>query len=117
MTQRVETEALLPLSPVVYQTLVALAEGPRHGYAIAQDVEAVTGGRIRMGPGTLYGSLQRMQKAGLIEESGASSERGGHSERRRYYALTKLGRAALSAETSRLEAAVNVAKARLASGA
>ena len=63
-------EELLPLSPAVYHILVALAEGELHGYAIMQDVAETTGGQIKMGPGTLYGTLKRMLEAGLIEESG-----------------------------------------------
>ena len=93
--------------------LVAMANGPRHGYAIAQDVEDLTAGRIVMGPGTLYGSLQRMVAAGLIEEAENPGENGLHAERRRYYRMTSTGSTALRAESERLLRAVNVAQERL----
>ena len=69
MTQADALERVLPLSPTAFHVLVAMADGPRHGYAIAREVEELTAGRIVMGPGTLYGSLQRMTAAGLIEEA------------------------------------------------
>ena len=107
---------LLPLTPVVFHVLVALAEGDRHGYAIAREVERVTDGEIRMGPGTLYGSIQRMEASGLIEESGPRSADAdtpaGGAERRRYYRITALGRQALRLEAERLERMVALARAR-----
>lgn len=106
-------ERLLPLTPVVFHILVALAEGPAHGYAVAQEVERVTDGRVRMGPGTLYGALQRMRDDGLIEEAENPGEEGAHADRRRYYRWTALGRDALRAEAGRLGRAVDLARARL----
>lgn len=106
-------DALLPLTPVVFHVLLALASGPAHGYAIAREVEDVTGGRVRMGPGTLYGSLQRMRDDGLVEEADNPGERGAHVGRRRYYAVTALGRAALRAEGERLGRAARLVAARL----
>lgn len=99
----------LPLTPAVFHILLALAEGERHGYAVMQEVEARTGGIIRMGPGTLYGSIKRMLASGLIESSGERQEEG---ERRRYYALTPLGRAVLKAEAERLADLVAAARER-----
>ena len=113
MTKEVDLEKLLPLSPTAFHMLVAMADGPRHGYAIAQDVEDLTTGRIVMGPGTLYGSLQRMVAAGLIEEADNPGEDGLHAGRRRYYRMTPVGSAALRAESARLLRAVNVAQERL----
>jgi len=113
VTKEVDLEQLLPLSPTAFHMLVAMADGPRHGYAIAQDVEDLTSGRIVMGPGTLYGSLQRMVAAGLIEEADNPGEGGLHAERRRYYRMTPVGSAALRAESERLLRAVNVAQERL----
>jgi DNA-binding PadR family transcriptional regulator len=113
VTKRRSPEDVLPLTPVVFHTLVVLASGPVHGYAIAQDVERESGGRIRMGPGTLYGSLQRMRDEGLIEEAPNPGEGGVHSERRRYYRLTRWGGAVLRAETSRLRRAVALADGRI----
>lgn len=105
----------LPLTPVVLHILLVLADGERHGYAIAQEVEEASEGGIRMGAGTLYGSLQRMQAAGLIEEAprgrGARA-RAGDDERRRYYRATSLGRQALVLETDRLRRIVALARAK-----
>ena len=113
MSSTYELDALLPLPPVAFHVLVAMAEGPRHGYAIAQDVEELTDGRIVMGPGTLYGSLQRMTAAGLIEEAENPGEDGLHASERRYYRMTPLGSTALRAESERLLRAANVAQERL----
>jgi DNA-binding PadR family transcriptional regulator len=112
-TKTRELNDVLPLTPTVFHVLVALAGGPRHGYAVAQEVEELTEGRIVMGPGTLYGSLQRMQDAGLIEEADNPGDGGLHAGRRRYYRMTPLGSAALRAESDRLMRAASVAQARL----
>jgi DNA-binding PadR family transcriptional regulator len=93
--------------------LVSLAEGPRHGYAMAQEVEALSDGRMVMGPGTLYGSLARMQEQGLIEEVENPGEDGLHAGRRRYYRMTPLGTEALRSESARLMRAASVAQQRL----
>ena len=113
MTNEGQLDDLLPLSPTTFHVLVAMAGGPRHGYAIAQEVEELTGGRIVMGPGTLYGSLQRMATAGLIEEAANPGEDGLHARRRRYYRMTPLGSEALRVESTRLLHAANVARERL----
>jgi DNA-binding PadR family transcriptional regulator len=98
-----------PLTPAVFHILLALAAGRKHGYAIMKEVEADGGGFLRMGPGTLYGSLQRMTAAGLIEENEDADEPDG-DERRRYYQLTSAGRRALGGETARLQQALTAAK-------
>lgn len=113
MPKQRKPEDALPLTPAVFYTMVSLAGGPAHGYAIAQEVERETAGRIRMGPGTLYGSLQRMRDEELIEESPNPGEEGVHSERRRYYRLTGWGAAVLRAETARLRRAVELADGRI----
>lgn len=100
--------SFLPLTPAVFHILLALSAGERHGYGIMQEVDARTDGIVPMGPGTLYGSIKRMALAGLIESSGERQEGG---ERRRYYALTKLGRAVLRAEAERLRDLVAAAEA------
>jgi DNA-binding PadR family transcriptional regulator len=104
---------LVPLTPAVLHTLLALADGERHGYAIAQEVESQTSGQVRMGPGTLYGSIQRMLTAGLIEEA-QHRPRSGESddERRRYYRMTGAGRRVLELELRRLADVVRVARAK-----
>jgi DNA-binding PadR family transcriptional regulator len=96
---------IAPLSPAVFAILLALAEGDKHGYAIMKDALTPQGGGVRLGPGTLYGTLERMMRDGLVEESGLSDD-----ERRRYYRLTGLGRAALATELERLNAAVASAR-------
>jgi len=113
VTKSQDLDAVLPLSPTSFHVLVAMAGGPRHGYAIAQEVEELTAGRLVMGPGTLYGSLQRMTAAGLIEEAANPGEDGLHASRRRYYRMTPLGSTALRAESERLLRAASVARERL----
>lgn len=115
MTDAADLESVLPLTATVYHVLVSLAAGPKHGYAIAREVEDLTDGRIVMGPGTLYGSLQRMLASELIGEAPNPGEDGLHAERRRYYRVTPLGAAALRSESERLLRAANAAIARLGS--
>ncbi len=107
-----EPARLLPLTPAVFHILLALADGERHGYGIMRDVEAHTQGAVKMGPGTLYGSIKRMLAAGVIEEADERPDPELDDERRRYYRLTPLGRRALAAEAERLVRAVRVVEAR-----
>jgi DNA-binding PadR family transcriptional regulator len=93
----------------VFHILLALADGEKHGYAIMKDVETQSDGRIKMGPGTLYGSIKRMLAAGLIEESGQRPDPSMDDERRRYYRLTGLGQKVASAESQRMVDLVKVA--------
>jgi len=102
--------AFLPLPPAVFHILIAIGDDERHGYAIMQDVAERTDGRVRMSPGTLYGSIRRMLEDGLIEERFPSSPAGDDDERRRYYRVTKVGRAAAAAEADRLSALVRQAR-------
>jgi DNA-binding PadR family transcriptional regulator len=89
----------LPLTPAVFHILLALAKGDKHGYAIMKEVMQDSGGKIRMGNGTLYGSLKRMLSDELIQDAG---DRTGDDEtRRKYYKLTARGRKALNAEMKR----------------
>ncbi len=105
-----EIEAQLPLTPTVYHILLALADQERHGYGIMQEVATMTQDRINMGPGTLYGSIKRMLKAKLIEESEERPDPDIDDERRRYYRLSPFGREVLLAESQRLAALVQVAR-------
>jgi DNA-binding PadR family transcriptional regulator len=98
------------LTPVIYHTLLVLSAGPRHGYAISQEVEALTDGRVSMGPGTLYGTLQRLSEYGWLERTEAVEAEGPHAGRRRYYALTPTGRDVLRTEAERLASAVHLAE-------
>lgn len=100
----------LPLTAVVLHILLALADGERHGYAIAQEIEDTTGGQMRMGPGTLYGSIQRMLGASLIEETPQRRRAAQDDERRRYYRMTAFGRRVLELELQRLAQVVRVAR-------
>jgi DNA-binding PadR family transcriptional regulator len=99
-----------PLTPAVFHILLALADGEKHGYAIMKDVEVQTSGHIKMGPGTLYGSIKRMLAAGLIEETEERPDPALDDERRRYYRITAPGRAVVVSESSRLARAVKVAQ-------
>lgn len=105
-------EARLPLTPAVFHILLALAEGERHGYAIMREVAEQTGGQMRLGPGTLYGSIRRMLGDGYIEESEARPDPALDDERRRYYRLTPYGRRVAEAEAVRLQALTRAAQAR-----
>jgi len=108
---REQPENLLPLPPATFHILLALADEERHGYAILQDVEARTGGEIRLGAGTLYRSIARMVEQGLIAE--VTRRRSiADDERRRYYRLTPFGTAVARAEMRRLSQLVRLARAR-----
>src|SRR5690348_8872676 len=107
-----DPESYLPLTPAAFHILLALAEGERHGYAIMQEVAASTDGKLRLGPGTLYGSIKRLLADGLIAEAGERPDTALGDERRRYYRLTDLGLRAASAEAQRLERLVSMARAR-----
>jgi DNA-binding PadR family transcriptional regulator len=97
------------LTPAVFHILLALAGGQRHGYAILKEVARQTDGQVRMGPGTLYGTLQRMMEQDLVEEARGPARP--VDERRRYYQLTRAGRLALKAEVERMETLVRAARA------
>src|SRR3712207_3062797 len=88
---RADLEALLPLPPPTFHILVALADQDRHGYAIIQDVEARTGGALRLSAGTLYRSIARMVEQGLIREVSARPRAVLDDARRRYYRVTPFG--------------------------
>ena len=100
----------LPLTPAVFHILLALADQERHGYGIMKEVAARTGRKIRMGPGTLYGTLKRMQADGLVTESENRKRDLAGEERRRYYRMTQLGRAVARAEAERLENLIDIAR-------
>jgi DNA-binding PadR family transcriptional regulator len=92
---------------------VALADGPKHGYAVMSEVEELSEGRVRMGPGTLYGAVKKLLAEGLIEESDVRPDPELDDERRRYYRLTGTGRAVTAAEIDRLESLVRHGRRRL----
>ncbi len=100
------------LTPAVFLVLVALADGPAHGYGIMQEVAEFTDGAVSLGPGTLYRSIQRMLVDALIEEVGIALHDEADDERRRYYRLTKKGLAVAKAEAQRLSRLVDAAVGR-----
>jgi len=102
-------ETYLPLSAVVFESLVSLASGDRHGYQILTDVRDRSGETLR--PGSLYRALARLLDEGLVEELDERPDPELDDERRRYYRLTTLGRQVASAEAARLEAQVRHARA------
>jgi DNA-binding PadR family transcriptional regulator len=102
-------EAWLPLTPTVFAILLALADGEKHGYAIMKEAALPAGGGISLGPGTLYGTLDRLIRDALVEETGLTDD-----ARRRYYRLNSLGHRVLAAETSRLAASLRTARSRTA---
>jgi DNA-binding PadR family transcriptional regulator len=113
MTRReLDPASFLPLTPAIAHILLAVADQDRHGYAIMQEVERITDGGVRMGPGTLYGTIKRMMAAGLIEETDERPDPKADDERRRYYRATPLGRCALEEETARMASLVAAARAK-----
>src|SRR3954468_17421097 len=99
-----------PLTPAVLHILLALCTRERHGYGIMKQVESDSQGKVKMGPGTLYGSLGRMMEAGLLRESDKKADPELDDERRIYYRITALGKATLAAELERYREVVAVAK-------
>ena len=98
-----------PLTAAAFQVLLALAAGEAHGYAVMRFVEQVTGGTVRLGPGTLYRTIGRLLADGLVEEVEGGDPAAPHDARRRYYRLTPLGRRAAQAEAALLERMVAAA--------
>ena len=105
-----DPRSFLPLTPLAFHVLMALADAGRHGYAIIQEVEARTDGLIRLRSGTLYTLLQRLLVEGLIVESSDRPRSEEDDERRRYYRVTKFGRAVAAAEAERLAALLHHAR-------
>lgn len=91
---------------IEFHVLVALLDGPRHGYGVMQDLDELTGGELRLGPGTLYSAIKRLLGGGLIEECDADAER------RRCYRLTRRGKSVATEEAQRLAALLRVARKR-----
>jgi DNA-binding PadR family transcriptional regulator len=107
-----DPQRFLPLTPAVFHIMLSLAIGEGHGYGIMLEVERLTSGRLNLGPGTLYRSIQRMLLDGLIEETKDAQESDEDDDRRRYYRLTRLGLEVAREESRRLEALVNAARER-----
>ena len=103
-------QRLLPLTPAVFYVMLALSAGPKHGYAIMQETSTLSGGGFRMGPATLYSTIQRLVDLDLINETTDDSS---EDSRRRYYEPTLMGRKLLETEVKRMNAVVRMANARL----
>ena len=106
------SKPLAPLTPAVFYILLSLATGERHGYEIMKQVKQDSAGQVKMGTGTLYGSLKRMLADALIAEAGERPDPALDDERRRYYRLTDVGRQALAAEMRRYAEVVAIAQRR-----
>ena len=105
-----DAHSILPLTPAMLHTLLALADGDKHGYAILKEVARRTGGKVRLGPGTLYTLVKRAAADGLIVETDERPDPALDDERRKYYHLTARGRRVAIAEIERLESIVDLAR-------
>lgn len=105
-------ESFLPLTPVAFEILLALADGERHGYSILQEVEARSSGAVSLHAGSLYRALARLLESELIEELSEAPDNTSRDERRRYYRLTSRGIAVARAEVGRLEGQLSAARSR-----
>lgn len=106
----VDPRSFLPLTPLAFQVLLALAGTDRHGYGIIREVDERTDGLIRLRTGTLYTLLQRLSEETLIEDAPAPADDSNDDARRKYYRLTALGRTVLGAEARRLESLIGEAR-------
>ena len=102
----------VPLAPAVFHILLSLAEGERHGYALKREIALRTGGKLKLGPGVLYGSINKMLEQGLIEESDDRPDAHLDDERRRYYRITSHGRKVAQADAARMNELVRLAAAK-----
>lgn len=114
--RRFDPDPYLPLTPPMFQVLLALADGEKHGYAIIKEVHRRTDGKVRLSAGTLYALIKRFVHEGLIIESDERPDPALDDERRRYYRLSDDGRAVAVAETRRMEAAIEDARVKLSLG-
>ncbi len=100
---------LLPLSPAYFHILLSLGEGERHGYALKREIAERTNGKLKLGPGVLYGSINRMLELGLIEESDERPDPHLDDQRRRYYRITTFGKQVARAEAARMRELAEIA--------
>ena len=113
MTPAGSEENLLPLTPATFHILVSLADGTMHGYAIKRAVEERTDGVVRLGAGTLYVAIQRIERQGLIQETDPPVPSDAGSKRWRFYRLTDYGQQVLEAEMTRLESDLRHARSKI----
>jgi len=114
MKRQPAPESFLPLKPHWFHVLLSLADSEQHGYGIMQEVLDRTGGKVRLWPATLYGTLKRLIDEDLIEESDSRPAPELDDARRRYYRLTAFGRRVLAAESERLQDLVRVIRSKRA---
>jgi len=113
MPRKSDGERFLPLSLPIFHMLLSLSEGERHGYALKRAIAQRTDGKLNLGSGALYGSINKMLEEGFIEESDERPDSHLDDERRRYYRITALGRKVAAAETARLRSLVKMAELQL----
>lgn len=104
-------DLVIPLSPACFHILLSLGAGERHGYAMKREIAARTGGKLKLGPGVLYGSIAKLLEQGLIEEADERPDPHLDDERRRYYRISTLGRKAMQREAARLAELAQLAAA------
>lgn len=97
-----DVTSLLPLKPRVFHLLLALSHGPQHGYGVKKAIKERTDGTLDLDPGGLYRLVARLEEDGLVTDADPPESEASSDSRRRYYALTPLGEAALQAEARRL---------------
>lgn len=107
-----DAEDHIPLTPRTFHILLALMDGPEHGYAIMKEVEARSGGRVRIGPGTLYEAINRLVRLGLLDEVDEGAEVHSDRRRRRFYQLTPMGGTVMRLEAQRMASLVGYAESR-----
>jgi DNA-binding PadR family transcriptional regulator len=115
LNDRKTAQQLTPLSPAFFHILLSLGEGERHGYALRREIARRTDGKLKLGPGMLYGSINKMLALGLIEESDDRPDPHLDDERRRYYRITSYGRKAAQAEAARMRELAQLATATFGS--
>jgi DNA-binding PadR family transcriptional regulator len=109
---RFRPESFLPLTPVAFEIMLALADGEQHGYSIMREVAMRSRGAVTLHPGTLYRALARLLESGLIDELAERPDSASDDERRRYYRLTSRGIAVARAEAQRIESQLAAARSR-----
>jgi DNA-binding PadR family transcriptional regulator len=113
MANQKTLDDLIPLSTTAFHMLLVLSEGERHGYALKREIARRTDGRLNLGPGALYGAINKMLRQGLIVESGDRPDAHLDDERRRYYRITSLGRKVAQAEAVRMRELVRLAEKKI----
>ena len=113
--EQMSVDELIPLPAASFHMLLCLSEGERHGYALKREIAQRTDGKLKLGPGVLYGHINKMLEQGLIEESEERPDPHLDDERRRYYRLTVFGRKVAQAEAARMRELVRRAAARFGS--